>query len=149
MSQPQGSFNHHCVYLQLDGNEAKMGESDDQETGVDNSSDLEGDSGVEFDNEVRIVPFSEDEVTLIFKAMCSCAELNSDDDDDEDHEDEGNFFFNEDEIMNGLDDATRDAILAKSLNDATIMEKSVDDNSAEEDLEELVGMDPERFEDVE
>lgn len=107
-----------CLYLQLD-------EAEEMQTGDEEEEEEEE----EVEPEMWLVPEEEAKVDEVFKALCDCAALNP----DPEEEGEGDFFFNEEEVMAGLDDETRAAVVAHQ--------------TAGMDLDDLVGDDPSRFED--
>lgn len=128
-----------CIYLQLD---------DDKEGGFIGAADGAQALAAEADNEkeeeeeevnpeIRIIPSDPLSVEEMFKALCECAALNP----DPHEEDEGDFYFDECEVMNGLDEETKAALLASRAQGMEI--------DAEGELEELVGDDMGRFEDDE
>ncbi|MEW5306222.1 MAG: hypothetical protein WDW36_008704 [Sanguina aurantia] len=125
-----------CIYLQLDEGSEDMGvggggDGEDEETEEDEHS-----------AEVRLVPEEDAKVEELFRVLCDCAALNPDDVADEDGV--GEFFFDEDEIMAGLDPETRAAVVAHQLSSGLDLEEG-----GEEDLQQLVAGDPGRFDDDE
>ena len=126
-----------CIYLQLDDdNEGGfIGAADGAQALASEADDVEEEKKEEVNPEVRIVPSDPSIVEEMFKALCECAALNPDPQEDN----EGDFYFDEGEVMNGLDEETKAALLASRAEGMEI--------DAEEELEELVGEDPGRFED--
>ncbi|KAF8071281.1 mnmA [Scenedesmus sp. PABB004] len=114
-----------CVYLQLD----------------EGSDDMPGDEGEEEGEEqpsaeLRLVPADADQVEAIFAKLCECSALNP----DSDAEEEGGaqLFFDDAEVLAGLPDDQRAALLAARAEGAL---------GVADDLDELMADDPERFED--
>ncbi|KAG2426856.1 hypothetical protein HYH02_014709 [Chlamydomonas schloesseri] len=144
VSRDPSSYAKPCIYLQLDegSEDMAMGGGDDEEGG-----EGEEDAG-DVSAEVRLVPSDESKVDDMFKVLCDCAALNP----DSEVEGEGDFFFDEAEVMAGLDPSTRAAVMADRLADGMELgdgEEEDGANGAPEDLQELVGDDPSRFEDDE
>eukprot|EP00198_Chlamydomonas_reinhardtii_P003523 XP_001692859.1 predicted protein [Chlamydomonas reinhardtii] len=83
----------------------------------------------------------------MFKVLCDCAALNP----DSEVEGEGDFFFDEAEVMAGLDPAIRAEVMAERLAGGMELadgeEGEEGGSGAPEDLQALVGDDPSRFED--
>ncbi|KAK9794671.1 hypothetical protein WJX73_005045 [Symbiochloris irregularis] len=84
-----------CIYLQLAG-----------ETPAD--ADVEEDALLS--KEVRLVPGNPDLLQDLFKVLCNCAALNPDPGQEEDEED-GEFFYDQDEVLTGADADSRAALL--------------------------------------
>jgi nucleotide-sensitive chloride channel 1A len=128
-----------CIYLQLeDDNEGDfIGAADGAQALATEADEEEEEEEGEVNPEIRIVPSDPASVEEIFKALCECAALNP----DPEEEGEGDFYFDEGEVMKGLDDETKAALLASRAEGMEI--------DAEEELEELVGDDPGRFEEDE
>eukprot|EP00798_Chlamydomonas_sp_ICE-L_P003546 gene3546-13616_t len=108
-----------CIYVQLD----------EPEEGVGAENEDEEEDALSY--EMRLIPEDESKIDEIFKALCDCAAMNP----DPEEEGEGDFFYNEEEVHAGLDDETRAALVANQ--------------TANMDLDALVGDDPSRFEDEE
>ncbi|PNH08916.1 Chloride conductance regulatory protein ICln [Tetrabaena socialis] len=139
ISRDPSSYAKPCIYLQLDeGSEDMMQEEEG-----------EGEAEEEVAAEIRLVPADEGKIDDIFKVLCDCAALNP----DSEVEGEGDFFFDEAEVMAGLDPTTRAAVIADRLEGGMDLgggaEGEAEANGAPEDLRELVGDDPSRFEDDE
>mmetsp|Transcript_42580 Transcript_42580/g.109006 ORF Transcript_42580/g.109006 Transcript_42580/m.109006 type:complete len:224 (-) Transcript_42580:473-1144(-) len=128
ISRDVQSFDRPCIYVQLDEEYGDDQGDDDEEEGA-------GESAV---SELRLAPADPDHLEHIFQAMSECAAMNPDSDMDDD---EGEFFYNEDEVAAGADPAQRETMLAHY---DSILRGPEDD-----DLEELMGDDPERFDDAE
>ncbi|KAL0021602.1 hypothetical protein WJX79_003100 [Trebouxia sp. C0005] len=90
--------------------------------------------------EIRFIPSDANTLQDIFENLCQCAALNPDPV-DEDDSDGGEFFYNEDEVLNGVGAENRAALLDHF--DAML------DDSDQHELEELTGEDPDRFADPE
>ncbi|KAG1677561.1 hypothetical protein FOA52_014459 [Chlamydomonas sp. UWO 241] len=99
ISRDTSSGSQPCIYLQLDNGSEQMQEEHDEEA----------EAGVE--PEIRLVPGDESKLDDLFKAMCDCAALNPDENGGE-ADGEGEFFFDEAEVIGGLDDESRAALLA-------------------------------------
>ncbi|GFH14932.1 uncharacterized protein HaLaN_11074 [Haematococcus lacustris] len=78
-------------------------------------------------------------VEKMFQALCDCAALNP----DSENEGEGDFYFDEAEVMAGLDPATRAALMAQQLQGGMALEDCAEgleggdgglEQMAEEDL---------------
>mmetsp|Transcript_14410 Transcript_14410/g.31164 ORF Transcript_14410/g.31164 Transcript_14410/m.31164 type:complete len:231 (+) Transcript_14410:55-747(+) len=137
ISRSNAAVGKACIYLQLDDGSEDM--NDDY---GENGSDADGHENGELPDvaaELLLVPEDESKVDDIFKALCDCAALNP----DTEEEGEGEFFFDEAEVMAGLDDETRTALVAAQAAGMQLEEQGAND------LEELVGDDPGRFEDDE
>eukprot|EP00199_Chlamydomonas_sp_CCMP681_P005642 CAMPEP_0119104500 /NCGR_PEP_ID=MMETSP1180-20130426/2695_1 /TAXON_ID=3052 ORGANISM="Chlamydomonas cf sp, Strain CCMP681" /NCGR_SAMPLE_ID=MMETSP1180 /ASSEMBLY_ACC=CAM_ASM_000741 /LENGTH=230 /DNA_ID=CAMNT_0007089275 /DNA_START=13 /DNA_END=705 /DNA_ORIENTATION=- len=128
ISKDLSAFPKPCIYLQLDeGSEDMM-----QQEAEDEEPEAEDEA---VSAELRLVPLDSNKIEELFKALCDCAALNP----DPEIEGEGDFFFDETEIMAGIDDTTR----------AEIMAARMEGLNADGELNELVGEDPGRFEDAE
>ena len=127
-----------CIYLQLDDDSEGdfIGAADGAQALAEEAEEEEEEA--EVTPELRIVPCDPSLVDEIFKVLCECAALNPDPLGGED--DEGEFYFDEDEVIGGLDEGTRAALLASRAEGMEL------DEGAEEELEELVGGDLGRFE---
>ncbi|KAG2422689.1 hypothetical protein HXX76_015853 [Chlamydomonas incerta] len=138
VSRDPSSYSRPCIYLQLD-----EGSEDMDVGGGDDEEEEEGAADVSA--EVRLVPGDESKVDDMFKVLCDCAALNP----DSEVEGEGDFFFDEAEVMAGLDAGTRAAVMAERLAEGMELADGEEEgaNGAPEDLQELVGDDPSRFED--
>ncbi|EFJ48103.1 hypothetical protein VOLCADRAFT_120923 [Volvox carteri f. nagariensis] len=141
ISRDPASYPRPCIYLILDKGSEDM---------MDGEEDSNEDEGEEVAAEVRLIPAEESKIDEIFKVLCECAELNP----DSEVEGEGDFFFDEAEVMAGLDPQTRAAVMAERLEGAMDLGEDGEgqeavENGAREDFEQLVGDDPSRFEDEE
>lgn len=116
---------HPCIYAQL--------ESTSSDSIVDEEEPYP---------EIRLTPTDSTELQNIFETLCQCAALNPDPVDEEDS-DGGDFYYNEDEVLNGVGAENRAALLDRY--DA-MLEGS---EEHEHELEELTGEDPDRFADPE
>ncbi|KAA6421981.1 MAG: chloride conductance regulatory ICln [Trebouxia sp. A1-2] len=116
-----------CIYAQL-------------EPCGSNSQDEESGEEEELYPEIRFIPSDANTLQDIFENLCQCAALNPDPV-DEDDSDGGEFFYNEDEVLNGVGAENRAALLDHF--DAML------DDSDQHELEELTGEDPDRFADPE
>jgi len=67
----------------------------------------------EEDNEVRFVPEDKTKLDAMYNAFSDCALLNPDID-DEMNDDEGEFFYNEEEVMNGINNSSTEERASKS-----------------------------------
>ncbi|GIL88781.1 hypothetical protein Vretimale_19626 [Volvox reticuliferus] len=140
ISRDPASFPKPCIYLILDeGSEDMMQPADEEEDADGEAEDIPA--------EVRLVPAEENRIDEIFKVLCDCAALNP----DSEVEGEGDFFFDDAEVMAGLDPQTRAAVMAERLEEGMDLDvdQEAEENGAREDLEQLVGGDPSRFEDEE
>ena len=99
VSRDPQAFDMPCIFVQLD--------SDFDEAPNDDDNEIE-DGAAEDVSELRLAPADPDEVESIFQAMSDCAAMNPDSDVDDD---EGEFFYNEDEVMAGVDPERREAML--------------------------------------
>ncbi|KXZ42324.1 hypothetical protein GPECTOR_161g123 [Gonium pectorale] len=139
ISRDPSSFAKPCIYLQLDeGSEDMRMAGAAEEEGGEGEEEEDDDIAAE----VRLVPTEEGKVDELFKVLCDCAALNP----DSEVEGEGDFFFDEAEVMAGLDPDTRAAVIAERLEGGMELEGEAAENG-EADLRELVGDDPSRFED--
>ncbi|GIL60693.1 hypothetical protein Vafri_15226 [Volvox africanus] len=138
ISRDPSSFPKPCIYLILDEGSEDMMQPADEEEGADGEAE-------DIPAEARLVPAEESKIDEIFKVLCECAELNP----DSEVEGEGDFFFDEAEVMAGLDPQTRAAVIAERLEEGMDLDvdQEAEENGAREDLEQLVGGDPSRFED--
>eukprot|EP00887_Chlorella_sp_A99_P000624 scaffold5.g624.t1 len=105
-----------CLYLQLDSGDEIEGPGGESEEG-------EGEEEEEGPPELRLVPADPSTLDALFQAFCEGAERNPD---AEEEGGQGEFFFDEDEVLAGA------AEVALGV-----------------DVEELVGGDPGRFDDAE
>ena len=126
-----------CIYLQLDDDSEGdfIGAADGAQALAEEAEEEE--EAEEVTPELRIVPSDPSVVEEIFRVLCECAALNPD---PQGEDDEGEFYFDEDEVIKGLDEGTRAALLASRAEGMEL------DEGAGEELEELVGDDPGRFE---
>mmetsp|Transcript_14254 Transcript_14254/g.19652 ORF Transcript_14254/g.19652 Transcript_14254/m.19652 type:complete len:218 (+) Transcript_14254:251-904(+) len=122
VSRDSESFPTPCIYMQVEFPSIER-ESDDED-------DI---------TEMRVIPSDSDCIDQIFQVLCDCAALNPDLDCEENGE--GEFYFNEDEVVNGTGSDERADILNRF--DAMLQ------IPGEETVEQLIMMDPERFEDEE
>ncbi|KAL3134055.1 hypothetical protein ABBQ32_008484 [Trebouxia sp. C0010 RCD-2024] len=111
-----------CIYAQLEAANSESSEEEDDDTYP----------------EIRLIPADSSKLQEIFETLCQCAALNPDSNDDDDS-DEGDFFYNEEEVLNGIGAENRAALLERY--DALLEE------SEQPELEELTGEDPDRFAD--
>eukprot|EP00741_Cyanophora_paradoxa_P003263 tig00000691_g3171.t1 len=138
ISRDPAGFPKPCIYCQLDGPEVPY-------TGASRAEDEDGEDEEmpEPVPEVRYAPEDPGQVDRLYAAFCDCAALNPDPVD----EDEGDFFYDEAEVMAGIannpDGAARlaqyDALLAADPNAQELGKMSLDDRYAdaeEEDEEE-------------
>ncbi|GLC40100.1 hypothetical protein PLESTB_001942900 [Pleodorina starrii] len=143
ISRDPTSYAKPCIYLQLDEGSEDMGMGG---AGGDGEEEEEEE---QVSAEVRLVPAEDAKVDEIFKVLCDCAALNP----DSEVEGEGDFFFDEAEVMAGLDPQTRAAVIADRLEEGMDLDDQGEgeamENGTREDLEQLVGNDPSRFEDDE
>lgn len=131
ISRDTETFPKPCIYLQLDEGSEDMVEDDDED------DDLPA-------PEAQLVPQDASLVDDLFRALCDSAAQNPDPDLDDDGE--GEFYFNDQEVLEGLDEERRAAVLAARYQNACLTgEDGAED--IQEDLEQLVGDDPERFDD--
>ncbi|PNW75717.1 hypothetical protein CHLRE_12g538150v5 [Chlamydomonas reinhardtii] len=141
VSRDPSSYSRPCIYLQLDegSEDMDMGGGEEDEEGEEGAGDVSA--------EVRLVPGDESKVDDMFKVLCDCAALNP----DSEVEGEGDFFFDEAEVMAGLDPAIRAEVMAERLAGGMELadgeEGEEGGSGAPEDLQALVGDDPSRFED--
>lgn len=135
----QDAFPAPCVYLQLDETDEDPGATSDGEDEY-------------VPAEIRLIP--EDELSLqsIFDNLCLCSTQNPDPDMEE--EGQAELFVNEDEVLAGLAPEARAALLNNQfevniglVDHGAALEDGVEDS--EDDLEELVGGDADRFHDDE
>lgn len=134
VSRDAEAFGRPCVYIQLDeGSEHGMAAAADEG---------EEEEEEELTAELRLVPAEEAAVEAIFNKLCECSALNP----DSDVEDEAGaqLFFDEAEVLAGLPDDQRAAVLAARAEGALGLADGEDD-----DLDELMADDPDRFEDDE
>mmetsp|Transcript_17044 Transcript_17044/g.47600 ORF Transcript_17044/g.47600 Transcript_17044/m.47600 type:complete len:232 (-) Transcript_17044:664-1359(-) len=129
VSRDLENFDQPCIFLQLDSGFEDAGGEDEEEEG--------GDSEAGEVSELRIVLTDPDQLEAVFEAMSECAALNPDSDMEED---DGQFFYNEDEVMSGVDPDRREAMLDHF--------DSILQVPQEDELEELIADDPGRFEDA-
>ncbi|GAX85196.1 hypothetical protein CEUSTIGMA_g12615.t1 [Chlamydomonas eustigma] len=116
ISRDSSTFPRPCIYLQLeDGSEDMMQEGQDDEEDVADQTIETGISGA--DAEIRFIP-----------------------EDPTKEEGEGDFFFDEDEVLGGMDAEARAAYLARQAADMELEEGAGE-------LGDLIGEDPGRFED--
>ncbi|KAG2485070.1 hypothetical protein HYH03_016167 [Edaphochlamys debaryana] len=152
ISSDPSAYARPCLYLQLDegdgdvimggmagGGAAAGANGDAGAGGEDEEEEGEGEEE-EGSAEVRLVPTDATQVGDLFKVLCDCAALNP----DSEVEGEGDFFFDEAEVMAGLDPSTRAAVIAERLEGGMDLGEGEDGG---EDLQELMGDDPGRFED--
>ncbi|WIA12265.1 hypothetical protein OEZ85_012329 [Tetradesmus obliquus] len=133
VSRDAEAFGRPCVYIQLDeGSEHGMAAADEGEEEEEE----------ELTAELRLVPAEEAAVEAIFSKLCECSALNP----DSDVEDEAGaqLFFDEAEVLAGLPDEQRAAVLAARAEGALGL-----GDGEEDDLDELMADDPDRFEDDE
>uniref|UniRef100_A0A383VXT1 Methylosome subunit pICln n=1 Tax=Tetradesmus obliquus TaxID=3088 RepID=A0A383VXT1_TETOB len=133
VSRDAEAFRRPCVYIQLDeGSEHGMAAADEGEEEEEE----------ELTAELRLVPAEEAAVEAIFSKLCECSALNP----DSDVEDEAGaqLFFDEAEVLAGLPDEQRAAVLAARAEGALGL-----GDGEEDDLDELMADDPDRFEDDE
>ncbi|CAD7695807.1 unnamed protein product [Ostreobium quekettii] len=118
-----------CIYIQLDCPDPRFNEEEDEEG--------EGEAGTTaLDAELRLVPAQPQQVEEIFRLLSECAALNPDSDDGD--SEEGTFFYNVDSAL---------ASVAAADMENAMEELEIEDGQG--DLDELVGDDPERFQDAE
>lgn len=133
ISRNAESFPKPCIYLQLDeGSEDMIDEEEAEDTDIPSA-------------EAQLVPDDPSLVEEMFKALCECAAENPDPEMEADGE--GEFFYDEDEVLKGLDEETRAALLAARYETAMELEEQNGGENLQEDLDELIGDDPGRFED--
>jgi len=124
----EDSGNRQCVYLQLDEGSEGMGMGDDED------EDAEAEPAAE----VRFVSQDPCQVEVIFQHMCEGAALNPDS--DPEGEEDAELFFDEDEVLGNLPPEQRAAYLAARAEQGLGLDDEVD---------ELMNQDPDRFEDDE
>eukprot|EP00191_Tetraselmis_sp_GSL018_P010728 CAMPEP_0177618470 /NCGR_PEP_ID=MMETSP0419_2-20121207/25598_1 /TAXON_ID=582737 /ORGANISM="Tetraselmis sp., Strain GSL018" /LENGTH=145 /DNA_ID=CAMNT_0019117381 /DNA_START=280 /DNA_END=717 /DNA_ORIENTATION=+ len=125
LSRDTEAFERPCIYVQLDC-EPVESESEDEPPTTETYFEV---------SEFRISPADVESLESLYGAISECATLNPDTDMDDE---EGDFYYDEEEVEAGVDPETREAMYG--LYDSLL-------NSAE-DLDELVGGNPERFEDA-
>ncbi|CAK0786113.1 hypothetical protein CVIRNUC_009326 [Coccomyxa viridis] len=130
IASDQSAARKPCIYMQLEPSTSAFADTTDAE------AEEEGDATPE----VRLVP--EDSSTLedLFQTLCDCAALNPDPGDGDDEED-GDFYYNEEEVMAGAQGEQRAAMLDHYDSLLQMPRAS--------ELDELVEEDPDRFEDAE
>lgn len=111
-----------CIYAQLETASSESSEED-----VSNTYP-----------EIRLIPADSSKLQEIFETLCQCAALNPDSADDDDSE-EGDLYYNEEEVLNGIGAENRAALLERY--DAML------DDSEQPELEQLTEEDPDRFAD--
>lgn len=129
ISRDPESFPHSCIYLQIDTGE--LYESDEEEE----------EEGQEIITELRIVPSIDESLETVFQALCDCAALNPDPEVEGDDPD-GDFFFDEDEVLEGAEGDEREEMLSR-------FDEMLQISPDMENVHELVLDDPERYEDEE
>ncbi|KAJ9523845.1 hypothetical protein QJQ45_020036 [Haematococcus lacustris] len=133
VSRDLAAFPQPCIYVQLDVESCTASGLPP----LDNEAADEAED--EPDSELRLVPQDADCLEKMFQALCDCAALNP----DSENEGEGDFYFDEAEVMAGLDPATRAALMAQQLQGGMALEDCAEgleggdgglEQMAEEDL---------------
>mmetsp|Transcript_15568 Transcript_15568/g.18737 ORF Transcript_15568/g.18737 Transcript_15568/m.18737 type:complete len:219 (-) Transcript_15568:161-817(-) len=117
-----------CIYTQIEDGGACDGD-DDEDISI---------------TELRIVPSDASSLDEIFRALCDCAAMNFDPDAEGDHEDEGEFYYNEEEVLSGAGADDRAALLDHF--DAMLQVRS---DALGDALDEQMANDPANFMDDE
>lgn len=121
------AFPKPCVYIQLDEGSVGMGAEAEEDEGEEQEEEESA--------ELRLVPAQDSEVESLFQAVCDASALNPDSDMEE--EAGAQLFFDEAEVLAGLPDDQRAALLAARAEEAMVLDG----------VDELMAQDPERFED--
>ncbi|KAK3255313.1 hypothetical protein CYMTET_35500 [Cymbomonas tetramitiformis] len=112
-----------CIYTQVESPES-LGIGDDEDIEV---------------TEMRLIPGDSEKLDELFRWLCDCAALNPDPDFDDQEDGAGEFYFDEEEIINGVGAEDRANMLDRF--DAMLEMPTAGD------FDQLISEDPGRFED--
>eukprot|EP01024_Parvocaulis_polyphysoides_P012201 TRINITY_DN1437_c0_g1_i1.p1 TRINITY_DN1437_c0_g1~~TRINITY_DN1437_c0_g1_i1.p1 ORF type:complete len:262 (-),score=37.22 TRINITY_DN1437_c0_g1_i1:136-921(-) len=155
------SYPQPCIYCQLEGehdeqqtvhgivngshgffgdgnNQIQDGQESTNQEAINGEEDAESEEGgediiMECSSEIYIVPLDSQQLDEIFKCMCECASLNP----DAMSEEEDGMYYDEEEVYGNL---TEQDLL-------NLIEAGQDEELQEEEIQELIRQDPERFDD--